>query len=117
MPDETPLDNANWQAEMREDSRSNRLDSEEWHAYVREGLAKHEQRLTKMEAKLDANSAATERVELSTRGIVETMSSWNGAMKTIESIGKALRPLTWIVTFIAAIVGLYATIRHGGDAP
>lgn len=87
-------------------------DSAAWQAYVREDFRKHDARLTALENKLDANSAATERVLDSTRGIVETMESWNGAMKTIEMIGKVLRPLTWVVTFAAALVGLWASIRH-----
>jgi hypothetical protein len=78
----------------------------------RDGYRQHEERLTELETKIDANSAATERVEQSTRGIVETMASWNGAMKTIEGIGKVLRPLTWIIAFCTAIVSLWATIRH-----
>jgi hypothetical protein len=89
-----------------------RADSEEWQACVRDDFRRHELRMSAIEAKLDANSAATDRVEQSTRGIVDTMDSWNGAMKTIASIGKALRPLTWIVTFAAAVVGLWATIKH-----
>lgn len=86
-----------------------------WQAFVREEFGKRDMRLTALEQKLDANSEATERVLSSTRGIVDTMASWNGAMKTIESIGKALRPLTWIIAFCTAVVGLWATIRHNWD--
>lgn len=66
----------------------------------------HDARMTAVETKLD-------RVEASTSGIVDMMESWNGAMKTIEAIGKALRPITWIVGFCTAMIGLWATIKHG----
>lgn len=99
---------------------TSRADSEDWQAYVRLNLGRHDRRLTAFEkkltalgAKLDANSAATERVETSTRGIVETMASWNGAMKTIGAIGTALRPLTFILAFFTALVGLWAALKQG----
>ena len=76
-------------------------------------FVRYEQRLTALEAKLDANSAATERVLSSTRDIVEIMESWKVAMKTIGMVGAVLRPLTWILAFCSALVGLWATIRHG----
>lgn len=90
--------------------------TKEWRASVLEDLKKHDERMTAIETKLDANSAATARVEQSTSGIVSTMESWNGAMKTIESIGRALRPLTWIIGFVAAVAGLWTTIRGFGGS-
>lgn len=91
-------------AEQRADHRNTRDNADLWHHYIRDNLRHRDERMDAIEAKLDANNAATET-------IVETMQSWTGAMKTIESIGKVLRPLTWIITFIAAVAGLWATIK------
>lgn len=82
-----------------------------WHTYVRERLSEQEARMDRIDAKLDANSEATERVALSTAGIVDMMSSWAGAMKTIEATGKVLKPMTWIVGFFTALAGLWVTLR------
>lgn len=83
-----------------------------WRAYASERFAENEARMVLLETKLDANSAATERVELSTAGIVDMMLSWTGAMKTIDGIGKFLRPITWIVGFCTAVAGAIAALRH-----
>jgi hypothetical protein len=82
--------------------------------YAGERFAAQAARIDSIDAKLDASAAATTRVEASTAGIVELMNSWAGAMKTIEMTGKVLKPLTWIVGFISALVGLWATLRTGG---
>jgi hypothetical protein len=82
-----------------------------WRAYAKERFEEQATRIGRVESKLDANTAATTRVEESTAGIVDMMNSWAGAMKTIERIGKALKPLTWIVGFCTAVLGLWATLR------
>lgn len=84
----------------------------DWHDYVRINFSEHAERLAEFEKKLDANSAATARVESSTRDIVEMMESWKGAMKTIGAVGTALRPLTWILAFCTALLGLWAAVKQ-----
>lgn len=68
-------------------------------------------RIGEIDAKIDTNARATQRLEDSTAGIVELMNSWAGAMKTIEATGKVLKPLTWIVGFFSALIGLWAALR------
>lgn len=75
------------------------------------------QRFDAIDASIDVNSAAIKRMEDSTAGIVEMMTSWAGAMKAIEAIGKILKPLTWIIGFFTALVGFWAALRGiKGDA-
>lgn len=62
--------------------------------------------------KLIANAEAIERVEASTAGIVDMMQTWTGAMRTIDAVGKVLRPITYIIGFITALVALWAALRH-----
>jgi hypothetical protein len=79
--------------------------------YAGERFAAQASRMDNIEAKIDLQAAATKRLEESTAGIVELMTSWGGAMKTIEATGKVLKPLTWIIGFISAVLGLWATAR------
>jgi hypothetical protein len=79
--------------------------------YTGERFAAQAERTDSIEGKIDINSAAIRRLEESTTGIVELMTSFAGAMKTIELIGKTLRPITWIIGFVAALLGLWATVR------
>jgi hypothetical protein len=81
------------------------------HQYASERFASQAERMEEIEAKIDLQAEATQRVEHSTAGLVELVNSWAGAMKTIEATGKLLKPLTWIVGFISAVLGLWATAR------
>lgn len=82
--------------------------------YAGERFAAQTSRMDSIEAKIDLQAAATNRMETSTAGIVELMESWAGAMRTIELTGKVLKPLSLIVGFITAIIGLVAAVRGLG---
>lgn len=82
-----------------------------WRTYASERFAAQETRMGEMDAKLDATAAATDEIKASTADIVDLMNSWRGAMKTIDGVGKVLRPLTWIVGFCTALLGLWAALR------
>jgi hypothetical protein len=82
-----------------------------WRTYASERFAEQETRMGELDAKLDANTATTHEIKASTADIVDLMNSWRGAMKTIDGLGKVLRPLTWIVGFCTALVGLWAALR------
>lgn len=113
LPDNLfPDDTARWQAEVR--TRMMERDALALAANVRrdERMTAHEQNMADMQAKLDTNAAAIDRVEASTGGIVDMMQSWTGAMKTIEAVGKALRPITYIVGFVTAMIALLAAVLH-----
>jgi hypothetical protein len=83
-------------------------------AYASDKFAMQELRMNAMETKIDENSAATSRVETSTPGIVTMMHDWDGAMKVIDKIGSALKPVTYIIGFCSAIVALWYGIKKGG---
>jgi hypothetical protein len=90
----------------------------EWHDYVADKLRAQEERMDAHEVALQANTEATKaaaqataRVEANTAGIVDMLNSWEGAMKTIASIGKFLRPITYIIAFCTAAAGLWAKYR------
>lgn len=89
----------------------------EWHDYVANKLREQETRMDTLESSLHANTTATARVEANTAGIVEMMNSWDGAMKTIASIGKFLKPLTYIVSFCTAVLALWISAKKiwGGE--
>lgn len=79
--------------------------------YGNERFASQNARMDGIEAKIDLQAEATRRVEASTAGIVELMLTWVSAMHTIERTAKVLKPLTWIIGFISAVLGLWATTR------
>lgn len=121
-------DSEKWQASVREDSRVKEDQVQQWRHYMRTQLAErdarqvildavNEQRLTAANAYMVSLQAKLDQVELSTSDIVDTIKGWNDAMKVIESIGKTLRPLTWIVSFAGACVGLWFSIKHSGNGP
>lgn len=82
-----------------------------WHDYAADKFRAQDERMEALEAALLANTVATARVEANTTGIVDMMNSWDGAMRTIESIGKFLKPLTYVVSFCSACLGLYLIIK------
>lgn len=84
---------------------------DDWHEYVAGKLRLQEARMDAHEVALKANTEATARVEANTAGIVDMLNSWEGAMKTIAGIGKFLRPITYIIAFCTAVVGLWAKFR------
>lgn len=79
--------------------------------YAGERFAAQASRMDAIEGKIDQQAEATKRVEASTADIVELMESWAGAVKTIERIGKALKPISWIIGFATAVIGLFAAVR------
>jgi hypothetical protein len=75
-----------------------------------------EQRLGALERNLSGNTDATARIEANTRALVEVFESWKGAMRVLEWVGKAARPLAYVASAAAAIVGLVYAIK-GGTPP
>lgn len=89
------------------------VSSDAWRHYARDKFHGQEARMDAFEKKLDAAVAATERVELATADVVSTLASWNGAMQIIESTGRFLKPLTYIIAFCTAIIGFWVAVKHG----
>jgi hypothetical protein len=61
-------------------------------------------RMDKLEEKLAQNTEATQRVDTSTRELVDILTSWKGAMKVIEFLGKLAKPLAAMVALAAAVL-------------
>ncbi|MBT2326138.1 hypothetical protein J7E62_27800 [Variovorax paradoxus] len=73
------------------------------------GLGELRDRVGKLEQGLAENTATTKRIESDTSELVEMFRSWKGAMKVLETIGKAAKPLAAIVALAAAMGGWWAS--------
>ena len=62
---------------------------------------------------LKENTDATNSIKADTAELVEAFHSFKGAMKVLEWIGKAAKPLGYIATFVGAIVGIWAALKSG----
>jgi len=74
------------------------------------GLTK---RMDAFEQGLEANNEATKRIETNTAELVAVFKSWQSAMLVLEWIGKAARPVSYIVTAIGAVVGFFYAVKSG----
>lgn len=79
-----------------------------------------DERMARIEKCLSANSEATQRSESKIDGLVEGMSglneAWNamsGAWKVFNWIGKAAKPLAYIVGAITAVIAMITAIKGG----
>lgn len=70
---------------------------------VESGLGELRDRVGNLERGLATNTAATARVEANTEEIVELFKSWKGAMRVLEVVGKAAKPLAAVASLGAAI--------------
>jgi hypothetical protein len=62
---------------------------------------------------LKENTDATNAIKADTAELLEAFRSFKGAMKVLEWIGKAAKPLGYIATFVGAIVGIWAALKSG----
>ena len=101
---------AKWQAEQ------------EWRHYMRGQFADRDaretifnkirdERLVMQDLRLAALQSKLDSVEQAVAGIQHTVASWDGAMKIIECTGKGLRPFTWCIAFVTAVIGLWIALR------
>lgn len=77
------------------------------------GLGELRDRVGNLERGLADNTATTKRIETDTNEMIEMFRSWQGAMKVLEVIGKAAKPLAAIVS-LAVAVGAYFAHWKGG---
>ncbi len=68
----------------------------------------------KIKDELEINTATTKRIEANTSTLVEVMTNFQGAWKVMDYIGRAARPMTYIVGLAGALAGLLYTIKGGG---
>jgi hypothetical protein len=77
------------------------------------GLGELRDRVGNLERGLADNTATTKRIETDTNEMIEMFRSWQGAMKVLEVIGKAAKPLAAIVSLGVAIGAYFAHWKGG----
>lgn len=100
---------------------------DQFEQYVAEELAQGDKRMdsltdevtaikleqSQFRVELAENTKATKRIEANTAELLDVFESWKGAMKVLNWIGKAAKPLGYIATFVGAIVGIWAALKSG----
>lgn len=76
-----------------------------WRQVYGERLDSLSDRQVEMNAQLQENTEATQRIEASTGELVTMLESWKGAMRVLEMIGKVAKPIGMIATACAAVWG------------
>ena len=64
-------------------------------------------------AELAENTKATKRIEANTAEMLDVFESWKGAMKVLTWIGKAAKPLGYLVGLGASIAAFWTAIKSG----
>lgn len=99
----------------------------EWRAEVMRRLDEHTTKIERLggadaelgaqlesvRAELSENTTTTRRIDENTRGLLEVMQSWSGAMQVIQSVGRFFKPLSYIAVFVSAVAGAYAALKSG----
>lgn len=66
----------------------------------------------KLEAGLAKNTALTEQVASNTSDVVDAFRAASGAFKVLEYIGKAARPMFWLISVVAGGTALWTSIKN-----
>ena len=62
---------------------------------------------------LAENTNATKRIEANTAELLDVFESWKGAMKVLNWIGKAAKPIGYVVGLGASIAAFWAALKGG----
>ena len=62
---------------------------------------------------LAENTNATKRIEANTAEMLDVFESWKGAMKVLNWIGKAAKPIGYVVGMGASIAAFWAALKSG----
>ena len=62
---------------------------------------------------LAENTNATKRIEANTAELLDVFESWKGAMKVLNWIGKAAKPIGYVVGMGASIAAFWAALKAG----
>ena len=62
---------------------------------------------------LAENTNATKRIEAHTAEMLDVFESWQGAMKVLNWIGKAAKPIGYVVGLGASIAAFWAALKAG----
>lgn len=68
---------------------------------------------TRFRVELAENTGATKRIESNTAEMLDVFESWKGAMKVLNWIGKAAKPVGWIVGMGASIAAFWTAMKSG----
>ena len=77
------------------------------------GMGELRDRVGRLESGLAVNTAATKRIENDTTEMIEMFRSWQGAMRVLEVIGKAAKPLAAVVSLAVAVGAWFAHWKTG----
>jgi hypothetical protein len=90
--------------------------SREWRDQVNQRLNDGSLEMKAMHTELQANTAATLQVQADTAEVVEWLKSLKGAFAVLNVIGKAAKPVGYIVGACTAAWVFFQTIKSGGSA-
>jgi ABC-type phosphate transport system auxiliary subunit len=62
---------------------------------------------------LKENTDATVGIKADTAELLEVFQSFKGAMKVLEWIGKAAKPLGWVIAMCAAFAAFWTSLKSG----
>ncbi len=62
---------------------------------------------------LSENTNATKRIEAHTAEMLDVFESWKGAMKVLTWIGKAAKPIGYVVGLGASIAAFWTAMKSG----
>lgn len=62
---------------------------------------------------LSENTKAIKRIEANTAEMLDVFESWKGAMKVLNWIGKAAKPIGYVVGLGASIAAFWAALKAG----
>jgi len=67
----------------------------------------------KCRVELVENTNATKRIEANTAEMLDVFESWKGAMKVLNWIGKAAKPMGYVVGLGASIAAFWTAMKSG----
>lgn len=103
------------------------MSAENFEQYVAEELAEGDKRMDSLTDEVTAikleqaqfrvelaeNTNATKRIEANTAEMLDVFESWKGAMKVLNWIGKAAKPIGYVVGMGASIAAFWAALKGG----
>lgn len=86
----------------------------EWKKSLGDRLTRQDELLESLNERMEAQEAASDRLEASTSQIVTFFESMVGAFKVFDLVGKLAKPIGAIAGAAAAIGTLWVMLRGGG---
>lgn len=93
--------------------RRTRPREREWREGVDRRFADGAQTMRELRTELSENTAATKQMQTDVGELVSLMHSFQGAMRVLEMLGRAAKPLGYIVMLGTALAGLWTALKGG----